>query len=154
MKQYAVLALLGCAVIGASSVAGIVRANEMAEKTVDTVHEEAKKAPYTEISAEELQVLIDTKPELVIVDARRESEYVKAHIPGAILLRPNDMTLGQMTQRFMDKDTPMVFYCTDVNCAASSHAAHRAADLGYRVLYKYPGGIADWQEKGLPIATN
>jgi thiosulfate/3-mercaptopyruvate sulfurtransferase len=158
MKPFYILALLGCAVIGASTITGVVRANEMAEETVEQVQADASTqadAPmYQEISAEELQVLIDTRKELVIVDARLESEFSQGHIPGAVALRPADATPERLAQLTDDKGAPMVFYCGNVECTASAKAAHRAAEEGYSQLYKYPGGIEDWKAKGMPVATN
>lgn len=159
MKQLTLLGVLATAIIGASAIAGAVRANEMAEKTAKEVQASAAateaKAPaeLKQISAEELQVLIDTNPALVIVDARRADAHAQGHIPGAVAVTPDEATSERLAELAPAKDTPMVFYCGNVQCPASAKAAHRAAEQGYTTLYKYSGGIDDWKSKGLPIVT-
>lgn len=157
MKQFTLLAALAVAVIGASAVAGAVRANEIADKAQQTVEanseEKSAVAALTEISAEDLQVLIDTTPNLVIIDARRDDTFAQGHIPGAIALTPANATADRLTALAPLKDTPMVFYCGSVKCPASGKAAHKAAEYGYTKLYKYTAGITDWKEKGMPVVA-
>lgn len=161
MKQFALLAVLVAAVIGASAAAGTVRTNDMAAKTAEDVQaasaaaasaeNEATLATPAEVSAADLQVLIDTTPELVILDARSEAQYAEGHIPGAVLMRPDAINAEALAALAPAKDTPMVFYCGNRECPASGKAAHKAAELEYTALYKYTDGIEDWRAKGLPV---
>lgn len=155
MKQFATLAAVIAMIIGASAAAGAVRTNEMAEKAVENVQAElpVTVATLDEITAADLQVLIDTTPGLVIVDARTAEEYAEGHIPGAIQMRPDDVTAEKLAALAPAKDTAMAFYCGNVQCPASGKAAHKAAESGYTKLYKYAGGIEDWKAQGLPVAT-
>ncbi|MCH2547284.1 MAG: rhodanese-like domain-containing protein [Alphaproteobacteria bacterium] len=174
MKQFALLAILAASIIGASAIAGAVRANEIAVKAADNVHEshseehgtatthmdaEAQvEAQYeavelNEITAEDLQILIDTSPELVIIDARRGDSFAEGHIPGAVALTADNATAEAVAAIAPKKTMPMVFYCGNVKCPASAKVAHKVADMGYNKLYKYSGGIDDWKAKGLPLAT-
>lgn len=173
MKQYTLVAAVAAAIVGISAVAGAVRANEMAEKAAEKATEqvqseqqkveqqkaEQEKAEMaaveslTEISAEDLQVLIDTNPELVLIDARRASEYAQGHIPGAVAVTPGEATPERLAALAPDKEAPMVFYCGNHQCPASGKAAYKAAQLGYKRLYKYTEGIEDWRAKGLPVVT-
>lgn len=157
MKQFTMLAVLAVAIIGGSGIAGVVRANEMAEKTMEEAktlsNETAAVAALKEISAEELQVLIDTNPELVIIDARRPSEFAQGHIPGAVAVTPGEASAERLAALAPSKDTPMVFYCESKACPASGKTAYKAATQGYSHLYKYTDGIVDWRAKGLPVIT-
>lgn len=162
MKQLPLLAALAATIIGASAAAGAVRANEMAEKAAVKASASVQNTPaqsevtvstLDEVTAAELQVLIDTTQGLVIVDARDAASYAESHIPGAVQLRPVDATEEKLAELIPSKDTPIVFYCTNTQCAASGKAAHKAAEYGYSRLYKYTGGIEDWQAKGLPVVS-
>ena len=158
MKQLTLLAALAATVIGASAAAGAVRANEMAEKAAASVQtvptaSEVSVSTLDEVTAAELQVLIDTTPALVLIDARDTEYYAKGHIPGAVQLRPNDATAEKLAELAPTKETPMAFYCMNKQCPASGKAAHKAAEHGYTKLYKYADGIEDWQSKGLPVVS-
>ena len=50
-----------------------------------------------------------------------------------------------------DRDRPLVFYCTGVQCWASANAAMRARQAGYTQVHWYRGGQAAWQAAGLPV---
>nr|WP_278174850.1 rhodanese-like domain-containing protein [Edwardsiella ictaluri] len=50
-----------------------------------------------------------------------------------------------------DKDRMLVFYCGFVKCARSHNAAMWARTLGYRHVYRLPGGITAWKEAGYPV---
>jgi rhodanese-related sulfurtransferase len=158
MKQTMLLTALATAIIGTSAIAGAVRAKEMAVNTHENTQitvpaEDAAAAALKEISAEELQVLIDTNPELVIIDARRPHEFAQGHIPGAVAVTPGEASPERLTALAPSKETPMVFYCGSVECPASGKAAYKAAEQGYAHLYKYTAGIADWKAKGLPVVS-
>lgn len=158
MKQFTLLAAIAATIIAASATAGAVRANEMAEKAAESVQVTPMDAKVTvatldEVSAAELQTLIDTAPNLVVIDARSAENFAQGHIPGAVLLRPDDVTAEKMAALAPAKDTPLAFYCGNRECPASGKAAHKAAEQGYTRLYKYTDGIEDWQAKGLPVVT-
>ncbi|HEX6958319.1 MAG TPA: PQQ-dependent catabolism-associated CXXCW motif protein [Ferrovibrio sp.] len=52
-----------------------------------------------------------------------------------------------------DRERKLVFYC-DANCWMSWNAAKRAAELGYRGVYWFPGGVQDWIDAGYPVLPN
>ncbi|MGH1375377.1 MAG: rhodanese-like domain-containing protein [Alphaproteobacteria bacterium] len=108
---------------------------------------------YTEINADQLVEMQKTTKGLVVIDSRGGKWFDNRLIEGAVQLSADNTDEAHLAEIAPAKDTPIVFYCSDVNCPASKAAAHQAHDAGYTNLYKYPGGIADWAEKGLPIVT-
>ncbi|MBA3264363.1 MAG: hypothetical protein H0T69_18235 [Thermoleophilaceae bacterium] len=50
-------------------------------------------------------------------------------------------------------DEAVVVYCADRLCRESCYAAVILAELGYRQVYGYKGGLADWRRQGLPLAA-
>lgn len=49
------------------------------------------------------------------------------------------------------RDAPLVFYCAGAACWESYNAVLRARAAGYTQLFWYRGGLASWQEAGLPM---
>ncbi len=108
---------------------------------------------YTEINAEQLVEMQKNTEGLVVIDSRGGKWFDNHLIEGAIHLSADKTDEAHLLEIAPAKDTPIVFYCSNVNCPASKAAAHQAHDAGYTNLYKYPGGIDDWKEKELPIVT-
>lgn len=103
------------------------------------------------IDAEKLKEMQASEEKIVIIDSRGGKYFDGEVIEGAKQLSAGDTDEAGLEKLGVEsKDTKIVFYCTNVNCPASAKAAAKAASLGYTNLYKYPGGIEDWKEKGLP----
>jgi rhodanese-related sulfurtransferase len=113
----------------------------------------AVEKPYKEISAEELQVLIAENAETVIVDTRGAKYFDGTVIKGSKVLAVNDITAESLAAIAPNKEAPLVLYCQNLECPASAKAAHKAKELGYTNILKYPGGIEEWVEKKLPSET-
>jgi len=121
---------------------------------------DAKAGGYEVINAEELKKLIDSKKDILIVDTMPyEDSYKKEHIPGAkqflfpIAIMANwdaKETGGKSMEDFAallgpDKDRTLVFYCGFVKCTRSHNGAVFAKQLGYKNVYRFPGGIFAWK---------
>ena len=93
---------------------------------------------------------------IVFVDARDEQHYAAGHVPGAYLFdhyRPQTY-LPALLPVCLTAET-IVIYCSGGDCEDSEFAALALRDAGVNSgkLFVYPGGIAEWQSKGLPLAT-
>ncbi len=121
---------------------------------------DVKAGGYEVINAEELKKLIDSKKDILIVDTMPyEDSYKKEHIPGAkqflfpIAILANwdaKETGGKSMEDFAaflgpDKDKTLVFYCGFVKCTRSHNGAMFAKQLGYKNVYRFPGGIFAWK---------
>lgn len=106
------------------------------------------------VSAEEVVELILARPELVIIDSRKKSEYTKGHIEGAVNLLNTDMRPEDMASLCPNKSTPIVFYCNGVRCLRSSDAIGKAMSWGYRNVFWFRGGWKEWIDKRLPVITD
>jgi len=104
------------------------------------------------LSAEEVAQLILSEPRLIIIDSRKQEEYAKGHIEGAISLLDTSMNETSLAEHARDTNTPLLFYCNGIRCLRSSNAIHKALKWGYTTLYWFRGGWAEWQEKRLPMA--
>lgn len=105
------------------------------------------------VGAEQVVELILAKPDLVIIDSRKKSEFTKGHIEGAISLLNTEMQRADLEARVPDKATPILFYCNGERCLRSSDALHKALEWGYRNLFWFRGGWKEWTDKRLPVVS-
>lgn len=106
------------------------------------------------VSAEEVVELTLSRPELVIIDSRKKSEYSKGHIEGAVNLLNTATRREDLAALCPDKTTPIVFYCNGIRCLRSSDAIHKAMGWGYRNVFWFRGGWKEWADKRLPVITD
>ena len=125
---------------------------------------EVDRGGYDIVTTEELKGWIDQNKDMVIVDTMPyEASYKKNHVFGAVqFLFPKalDMTEwntgetdGKTKDDYIkllgsDKDRTIVVYCGFVKCDRSHNGAMWAVKLGYKNVYRYPGGIKAWKEAG------
>jgi rhodanese-related sulfurtransferase/DNA-binding transcriptional ArsR family regulator len=87
--------------------------------------------------------------EVIVLDVRPHDEYAAGHIPGAVSLPIEELKrrLGQLP-----RDREIVAYCRGPYCLFSRQAVERLRSHGFRA-YRMEEGVADWEERGLPVAT-
>lgn len=106
----------------------------------------------TNLTAEQVVELIIATPELVIIDSRKDKEFAKGHIEGAVSLLNTTMTKETLAFHVDSKEQPVLFYCNGERCKRSSDAATRAINWGYTNVYWFRGGWVEWMQKKLPVA--
>lgn len=124
------------------------------------------KGGYQVMTTEELQGLLKSGEKVVLVDTMPfEDSYKKGHIPGAkqFLFPIPDMiewdvkeTDGKTQEDFQkllgpDKEIKVVVYCGFVKCTRSHNGAMWAKKLGYKNVYRHPGGIFGWRGAEYPV---
>jgi len=127
---------------------------------------EVQRGGYDVVTTEELKKWIDSGKEMLTVDTMPfEDSYKKQHVPGAVqfLFPIPDMkewntkeTDGNTLEDFKkmlgdNKDRLIVIYCGFVKCTRSHNGAAWAVKLGYKNVYRYPGGIFAWKGADFPI---
>lgn len=105
------------------------------------------------VTAEELAELILSRPDLVILDSRKNSEFTKGHIEKAINLVNSDMRRETLAAIVPDRNRAIVFYCNGVRCLRSTDAVKKAMEWGYKNVFWFRGGWDEWTEKRLPAIT-
>jgi len=105
---------------------------------------------YKIVTAEEVQALQKEHSDLVIIDARGAKYFDGTVIKGAKHLSVSGISSESLAKIAPNKEAPIVLYCSNENCGASSKAAHKTVLAGYAKLYKYKAGIEDWIAKKLP----
>jgi len=122
---------------------------------------EMMRGGYKPVAGDELKKWMDEKRSMLIVDTMPlEASYKKQHIPGAVQIEfpiPEMKDIDENTKaEFIkiigpDKDRLLVFYCGFTECTRSHNAAMWAVNLGYKNVYRNPGGIGGWAQAGYPV---
>ena len=106
------------------------------------------------VSAEEVIELILTKPELIVIDSRKKTEYQKGHIEGAINILNTRLKREDIESISPDKTREILFYCNGTRCMRSSDSIKKAKSWGYTRLIWFRGGWKEWTDKRLPVVTD
>jgi len=131
------------------------------EKVTVNFAREVIKGGYKIVSTRELKGWTDQKKDMLIVDTMPyEDSYRKQHIPGAVhfefpvkeVATFDDKTKSDFAKILgPNKDRVIVIYCGFTKCGRSHNGAMLAVRLGYKNVYRYPGGITAWTEADYPI---
>lgn len=108
----------------------------------------------TSVSAEEVVAMILSNSELVVIDSRKKTEYIKGHIEGAINILNTELTPDNLEEVAPDKTKALLFYCNGIRCLRSSDSIGKALDWGYTNIFWFRGGWNEWTEKRLPVITD
>ncbi len=127
---------------------------------------EVVKGGYSLVTTQELKEWADKSKDMLIVDTMPyEASYQKNHIPGAVqILFPipdmekweTSLTEGKTRDDYIkllgpDKNRVIVIYCGFVKCTRSHNGAAWAVKLGYKNVFRYPGGIKAWKQGGYKV---
>jgi rhodanese-related sulfurtransferase len=98
------------------------------------------------ISPDGLHQMIKEQP-VTVIDVNAPISWMKTHVPGALNLdhaNYNDSDLPP------DKESSLVFYCSDPMCRKAPIAARRAKKMGYGKVKVMSAGITGWVADQLP----
>jgi phage shock protein E len=82
----------------------------------------------------------------IVIDVRTREEYVAGHVPDAV-----NIPFDQVAERISEVDAPngVALYCMVGPRARKGETALIAS--GYTAVFHLEGGLAAWQEAGLPV---
>lgn len=98
------------------------------------------------VSPAELQRLVQERA-VTVVDVNSPQRWLAAHVPGARNLDPASYGAGDLPP---DRDTGLVFYCSNPLCRKAPQAARRARAMGYTNVKVMSAGISGWIDAKLP----
>ena len=98
-----------------------------------------------EIDSWDVKVAMESKENIVVVDARSPEAFEKGHIPGALNMPHRKM--NQETTKQIDKSALVVTYCDGIGCNASTKGALNMTKLGFKVK-ELMGGLDWWKRDG------
>jgi rhodanese-related sulfurtransferase len=102
------------------------------------------------ISRAELHRMMEQGEGFILIGTLPQTIFRKSHLPGAINIVSDDIVTAA-PRLIHDRDAKIVFYCANGPCRRSDLAAERLIALGYRNVFDYHEGKADWIEAGLAI---
>lgn len=130
------------------------------EKAIIRFQEDVADGGYRLVGTEELKQWLDTGRRVRIISllGNRENRLLgllptAASAPLPIdeqELTPEDRE-GLLRAAGHDSGMTIVVYGGFVGCRRSHLGAKLLVDNGYKNVYRYPGGIAGWQEAGYPL---
>jgi thiosulfate/3-mercaptopyruvate sulfurtransferase len=165
MKRVVSLGLLSLVLVLGVLVGSPAAKSDCPEKDKETLAinfaNEMIAGTYKAVSTTELKKWVGEKKPMLIIDTMPfEASYKKQHIPGAVCM---EFPIPEMTSmddkkkaEFLkllgpDKDRLLVFYCGFTECTRSHNGAMWAVKLGYKNVYRCPGGISGWAAAGYPV---
>lgn len=86
-----------------------------------------------------------------VVDVLDEEAYKEGHIPEAINI-PSEKIEAEAPNTLPKKEQPLIVYCANYMCHASTDATRKLQEMGYKHVYDYKAGKKGWTAAGLPLA--
>jgi len=105
---------------------------------------------HGDISVEQARSLIETKPNLVIVDVRTPEEFSTGYIEGAMNLCAE--CDAQLLLDNLNTDDEILLYCRTGR--RSANALRILRENGYEKVYNMVGGIEAWKNAGYPVVES
>jgi rhodanese-related sulfurtransferase len=104
---------------------------------------------YVDVSVEQAKGMIDSAPDIIVLDVRTENEYEAGHIAGAGLV-----PLSELEQRTgeLDKDDALLVYCK--SGTKSVEASNILIQHEFESVYNMEGGINAWVNAGYPVVSS
>lgn len=110
----------------------------------------------TEITAEEVDLLLEDHEAVLLVDVREPEEYAAGHIPGALLIPRGTLegAADPASKHRVDKlctaqDRLVILYCE--SGGRSALAADVLQQMGFSQVKNLAGGSVLWEAEGLPL---
>jgi len=163
MKVFGILLLVSLFVLGlaGSSMAEWGSKELDTEKIAVNLLKEVERGGYKVVTTAELKGWVDQKKDMLIVDTMPyEDSYKKQHVPGAVQMEFPIPELTQLDENKKaefekllgpNKDRLIVIYCGFTKCTRSHNGAMWAVKMGYKNVYRHPGGIKAWGEADYPV---
>ena len=99
-----------------------------------------------EMHRDELKAKLDRGDLFNLVMTLGEFAFRGKHIPGSLNLHEPETLLAKL-----DPQQETVVYCSDRLCPSSIMAYHFLDGRGYKKLWRYSGGLSDWEQAGYPL---
>ncbi len=106
---------------------------------------------YQTIDARELRErMTSTGPDRpVLVNALAREAFEETRSPGSISISASDAI--RLAPDVLDREQPVVVYCSSRSCTASPTLAQKLVDIGFTDVADFEGGIDDWERAGYPM---
>jgi len=98
------------------------------------------------ITCEDLKRKLDRGDDFKLVMVLGDWAYCLMHIPGSL-------HYGNILDCFQElsPEDEIVVYCSGPYCSASVYAYRLLESRGFRKVWRFAGGLEDWQAAGFPL---
>lgn len=101
----------------------------------------------TIISASEVKKKIQNNEDVVLIDTLSKESFCSMHIPGSINIPTNQ--IQEYAENILPyKSQQLIVYCKNAMCRKSTRAAELLAELAYKNVIQFHGGLKEWKEAG------
>ncbi len=101
-----------------------------------------------DVTTAEAAQLMQSRPEVVVLDVRTPAEFAAGHLAGATMVDFYSASFRADVGK-LDRQKAYLVYCHTGN--RSAQAVMVMQQLGFREVYNMLGGIAEWQAEGRPV---
>lgn len=100
------------------------------------------------ITPSKLDLALESREPITVIDVRNRAAYDQVHIPGALHIPLEDLKdrLGEI-----DGNKTVVLYCTSPNRSMSLEGAMTLYRVGFSRVAVLEGGLQSWYSTGYPI---
>jgi len=116
----------------------------------------AARSRITEVTAEEVDLLLEENEEILLIDVREPEEYAAGHIPGALLIPRGTLEAAAdpHNKKRVDalceaRDCMIILYCE--SGGRSALATDTLQYMGFSQVRNLAGGCVLWEAEGLPL---
>jgi len=106
------------------------------------------------VDAEGLIQVVNTVPNLILIDSRKSQDRLLGYIEGSVSLPDTKTDCKTLAQHIPSKVHPVLFYCNGPKCGRSAIAIKVALQCGYSKVYWFRGGIEEWMAKEYPLVKS
>jgi rhodanese-related sulfurtransferase len=99
-----------------------------------------------EITREDLKEKLERGDNIKLVMALGEWAFRAKHIPGSLHFSSPEDSLN-----VLDPEEEIIVYCSDRACIASQYAYQFLDRHGYKNVWRYAGGLVDWEDAGYQL---
>ena len=116
--------------------------------TMDQPHARAAlgSEPIRTIGRDELKAKLDRGDDFKLIMALNRWAFEAKHIPGSVHFDSPDELYAVVAP-----DDEVVVYCSQVDCLSSVALYRDLVRRGYQHVWRYSGGLLDWEDAGLPL---
>jgi len=104
---------------------------------------------YPTVTTKELKTLLEREEGIVVLDAREEKDFERAHIRGAVNIPV--ALIERDARTVLKKSDHIIVYSRNTECALSAVAADKLVTIGFEYVMRYTGGIEEWTMAGEPV---
>lgn len=100
------------------------------------------------LTAQEVKQKLQENPDTKLVMTLGPAAFDKCHIPGSL-----NVWDIKTAEALFPNDVEIIVYCSDRSCMASYYAYQQLERAGYENIWRFAGGLTEWDQNGFPLTS-